>query len=310
MKRFLCQFSLFVFLYLLMVLGLAFLPPSHTVNLLHYAAIDKTALLKKPTEKPRLILVGGSNLSFGIYSPILEEVLQRPVVNMGIHASYGLQFMMREAAPYIRPGDVVVLIPEYEHYFADTLYGYEELAWRILAQPVDFRLLDLKQMILVLQSLPKHISQKFQGYWRDMGWTDRPIHIYHRQAFNKWGDVELHWKMAPEKFLNRNYNPEEWNPETLRQMIQFQKRVAEKGGRLFVTFPSLNRGSLQANTKAITRVQKALKNSGLFVLGEPEAFSFPDNAYFNTIYHLRESAQKERTRRLAWMLKDALEVTP
>ncbi len=92
------------------------LPP----NNLHATVLDKERLLKE-APSPRLVLVGGSGLAFGIDSPTLEQELggEYSVVNMGLHAGLGLDFMLNEALDGLREGDVVVLSPEYDIVWRD-----------------------------------------------------------------------------------------------------------------------------------------------------------------------------------------------
>jgi hypothetical protein len=77
------------------------------------ATIDKHHRLKS-TRSPRIILIGGSNLAFGIKNDILERELGLPVVNMGLNAALGVPFMLREVRSKIQKGDVVVLSLEYD----------------------------------------------------------------------------------------------------------------------------------------------------------------------------------------------------
>jgi hypothetical protein len=65
---------------------------------------------------PRIVLIGGSNLAFGINSEILRSRTGCEVVNMGFNGYLGIRFMLAEARPHIRPGDIVVVAFEYDNY--------------------------------------------------------------------------------------------------------------------------------------------------------------------------------------------------
>src|SRR5690606_26128837 len=65
----------------------------------------------------RVVLVGGSNLAFGIDSKAIEAAVGCPVVNMGMNGYFGVRFMLEEVAPRLRAGDVVVLAFEWDNYF-------------------------------------------------------------------------------------------------------------------------------------------------------------------------------------------------
>lgn len=55
------------------------------------ALIDKVERLKGITEA-KIILVGDSNVAFGINSEKIEEELGMPVVNLGLHGALGNAF--------------------------------------------------------------------------------------------------------------------------------------------------------------------------------------------------------------------------
>ncbi len=77
------------------------------------ALIDKHVLLSEPRE-PKIVIIGGSNVAFGMDSRVLQEELGRPVVNAGLHAGIGLEYMLRDVEGYLSAGDVLVVIPEYD----------------------------------------------------------------------------------------------------------------------------------------------------------------------------------------------------
>lgn len=63
---------------------------------------------------PKLVLLGGSGTLFGIKASVLEAELGTPVINGGLHAGLGMDFILREGKKMLRPGDTVILFPEYE----------------------------------------------------------------------------------------------------------------------------------------------------------------------------------------------------
>src|SRR6478672_545894 len=77
------------------------------------AVLEKDRLIRS-TPSPKIILVGGSNLAFGIDSRMMEDSLHLNVVNMGLYAKLGLRYMLAQVKPYIRRGDVVIIVPEYD----------------------------------------------------------------------------------------------------------------------------------------------------------------------------------------------------
>ena len=130
----------------------------------HYVAaiIDKQKSLRS-CPSPKIILVGGSSLAFGLDSEMIESRVRRPVLNMGLHAGFGLKFMIEEVKPYVDSGDVVLLVPEYEHFWNSTMYGGSDL-WTVLwAWPEGFKYMNSPgQYIALATSFPEHLAVRWQ----------------------------------------------------------------------------------------------------------------------------------------------------
>ena len=92
---------------------------------------DKCALLEQ-SPAPRIVLVGGSSLAFGVDSALLEQEFPGyTVVNFGLYAALGTQLMLELSDGQFREGDIVILSPEQQ---AQTLSCYfnAEAAWQAL----------------------------------------------------------------------------------------------------------------------------------------------------------------------------------
>ncbi len=76
------------------------------------AIIDKHHLLEN-IAPPRMLLCGGSNLAFGIDSKSIQDKIGLPVINMGLNAGLGLNFIMEEIKSAAKPTDIVILSIEY-----------------------------------------------------------------------------------------------------------------------------------------------------------------------------------------------------
>ena len=72
------------------------------------ALIDKVDRLKNIKE-PKIILIGDSNLAFGIQSQRIEDELGMPVVNLGLHCVLGNAFHEQMAKLNIGGGSIVVV---------------------------------------------------------------------------------------------------------------------------------------------------------------------------------------------------------
>ena len=122
MKRYVIAALVSLALIPLMLLAWGFGLPSQYGESFLGELREKCALLCQPSEKPRLILVGGSAVTFGVDGTLLEELLpQYEVVNFGMYAALGTRPMLDLSREQLRPGDLVLLMPEQQ---AQSLSGY------------------------------------------------------------------------------------------------------------------------------------------------------------------------------------------
>uniref|UniRef100_UPI003B3A9963 hypothetical protein n=1 Tax=Spirosoma sp. TaxID=1899569 RepID=UPI003B3A9963 len=189
-----CLVCATVLLYFVFQIGLATWVRDQSVYVA--SSLDKERRLEQIPGK-RLVLVGGSGLAMGLQSAYLQKITNRPVVNMGLHAALGLPFMLREALSGIRPGDTVILCPEYELTSGDP---------RLLSQLVD---VNPKAYSFLNLTVSDHIRLRVQnmqrclmaGFYKVTGLT-KVDPIYNRQNFNKEGDVQGHYGLQAQQKLS------------------------------------------------------------------------------------------------------------
>lgn len=63
-------------------------------------------------EEPKIIVIGGSSVPFGLDSAMIEEELDMPVVNFGLYADLGTKLMLDLSEDAIKEGDIIVIAPE------------------------------------------------------------------------------------------------------------------------------------------------------------------------------------------------------
>ncbi len=78
--------------------------------------VDKLYRLRS-SPSPRLILVGGSNLTMGLDSVVLDKAFDYSVVNMGLHAGVDSEAMWWQIEDAIAPGDIIVFRPGCDAWF-------------------------------------------------------------------------------------------------------------------------------------------------------------------------------------------------
>lgn len=249
--------------------------------------------LLKTIPNPRIIFVGGSNLSFGLNSQAIKDSLRLNPINTAIHASIGIKFMIDNTLPYIRSGDVVVLVPEYTHYFRSLNYGSEELLRTILDIDInEIKHLNLNQVANMISFLPKYGLSKFKPTEYLNGGDSE---IYSVNSFNQYGDTCTHWNMEKREFPPLKSLRGSFNPDVIKYFEEFDIAVKSRGGTLFVSFPCLQESSFKNSLTSIKKVDKELLKSSLIVIGSPDRYMMDDALMFNTPWHLNKKGVEYRS---------------
>jgi hypothetical protein len=70
---------------------------------------------------PKLIIFAGSNARFSHRCATIEALLALPCVNFGVARGIGLDYLLGDLDPVLRPGDIVYMPLEYEWYTDDKI---------------------------------------------------------------------------------------------------------------------------------------------------------------------------------------------
>ena len=287
----------------LVVAGL-FLPDTPRVkdSLLGAKAFKDSLLANTPS--PRIVFIGGSNLSFGLNSGIIKDSLGLNPVNTAICAGYGMKYMLDNSLQYIKANDIVVASFEYFHFYGDYCYGRNELLVAVAGDGLrGFKELSFQQYKNIIKYVPKYALSKFNPMEY---WAYNIKDVYSEKSFNEYGDAYLHWNKKKERYIPVSTIDSKFNPMAIRCLNDYRDKLKKKNVRLFVTFPSLQRTALLKNKSAIEKVERELKKINFELLGTPLRYSFADSLYFNSEYHLLKKAVDIRTEFLIEDLKNKL----
>ncbi|CAN5630760.1 hypothetical protein BH10CHL1_BH10CHL1_11860 [soil metagenome] len=296
MKKLFTKTLLLVCLVFLTYLVLFLLPNKPT--LLYASILDKHALLRR-AGSPKIVFVGGSSLALGLDSEMIHAKTGLPVVNMGLNGGLGLRYMLEEIKPDIAAGDLVIISPEYEHWYGSLLDGDLNLWWILQVQPGFSQFISSQiQVETLLKYLPEFMQEKFLALL-----PAKIDPVYNRMAFNQYGDFVNHLTLAAPAHLDgiKQLKAEPYNGQTFAVLQNFATFAKQRGANTLFIFPPLAKTqfAFKDNQAAIQQLYTLVKQlPGITVLGMPEDFVFPDQMFFDTVYHLRADGRTLRTTRM------------
>ena len=319
MKRFCLQVAAFGSLQLLLF----------TALVQHHDVADETNYLAETAEKhrrlaqipsPKIIVTGGSNVPFGLQSDRLEKALKIPVVNMGLAAGVGLDFMLRELEGGLRAGDWVVLSLEYDRFGG----GFDSAILQQILQyrPAHVFALEMKHVRTVLLDrglniLGAIVRSSFHSLTTRPGTTDG-VTASARRGFNPWGDLTVHYGHPP-RITADQANRGKLLPDrrsypsagVLARLNEFARQCHARGVRFAFSFPPHSPGPLAENAAAVSQIESALKQiPHLTILDSPLDQTYAPELFYDTGYHLGEAGARQRSEKLAASLQRAFLAQP
>jgi hypothetical protein len=274
----------------------------------YMASRDKHARLAN-LPSPRLILVGGSSMGFGIDSRLLGTTLGFQTVNMGLNHGVGLEFMLQEVEPFVRRGDVILLSPEYttieQFYRSDPEY----IARLLECRPSLVRALSKRQRKDLLDhGFVQHVGRVIRYSFRRIQDSDGDSEYLHtrRSSFNEMGDVVSHHNL-PRRELGAAAFKFASSPvafQAVEHLNRFHDACRRRGAQVFYSHPPYQRKSFERNRDSILKLDAFLREQmQIPMLDSVEELVFPNDWFFDTEYHLTLEGKLQRTAFVAQRLR-------
>ena len=282
----------------------------------HYFAGSRLQLeLLKSTPSPRIILAGGSNVSFGLDAELMQQRLGIPVINDGLHAGLGI-VPLRELQDYIRQGDIIIISLEYSMFssksimegdlsFLSDWIEYSPRRIGFLANP-------WKQApSLYATMLQRKVNRQVNTYLFG-GSLDEVRSVFIGTRYNSNGDFIGHLNeasMARRKIPTVPYPVGTLQDEIFVFLEQFQQTAREKGAEVYFEAPASRKTNCENTGEAsLENFFRAFEErTSIPVLTPLDEVCLPDKYFFDTAYHLNAEGRQVRTERLIenWVRRTA-----
>ncbi len=273
-----------------------------------FEAYEKKTRIAAATPSPRFLIVGGSSALFGLDSAALSRAWGHPVVNMAVNAGLGLSYILWQARQTAQAGDMILLSLEYALFVDDD---------RPNAQIVDYAI--ARDNAYLRHLPPWRVAWFAAALSPDRWWqglrplNDSPITngLYGGYHIGASGD-QIHTALSdrtPTEALELAAS-RVWDYGARAQVsrggwseLAAFARWARAARVCLIAVPP---GFLVQAHYASDPVERAffdglparVRGLGISYFGQPRAFMYPTDWFFNTDYHLQDWARHEHTRRI------------
>lgn len=255
---------------------------------------------------PRIVFVGGSNLRFSLISQMVKDSLKMNTVNTGIFAGFGLKFMIDDIKPYLKKGDIIVLISEYHQFYGNAIWGTEQLAQAINICPENIKFMNWQQMGVLIKTIPRNNLGKLNAQLKKALLGVQPnIKRYERyDGMNSYGETFAHWTEPSEPWVPDTLAGD-FNNDAIRIIKELNSYVTGPlEGELLISFPPYPVCGYNVNKLAIKRIENELKQQDIPLVGAAHNYVFADSLFFNSSYHLGKDGAIINTNELIQNIKE------
>lgn len=301
MKRFLSKILLFLCLFLLSAAVMAgvdvFWVGSQHLGNYQASLLDKVERLQS-LDGPKIVLVGNSNLSFGMDSSQLEAAFGMSVVNMGLHGGLGNAFHEEMCRLGVSQGDIVILC--HTDYSDDDTIPDSALAWITLEKHSQlWPLIRAKDVLSMLRAYPDYFKDSLVS--KLTGEPDNQASdatCYSRSAFNLYGDIVR----RPDdryQFTPGSVEVPQVNDTCTQRINALDAYLRERGAVLLIAAYPIASGAYTPDVSEYDAFEAELRRKvSCPVISHYRDYLIPYEFFYNSCFHLSEEGADIRTKQL------------
>jgi hypothetical protein len=249
----------------------------------------------------RILLAGGSGTLYSIRAEELERDFGGPVINLGLHAGLGLEYLLNRLQRVARPGDIVVLFLEY------GLYVEPRPEWTLadFVVPYDLRYLahvsPVEALGIAGKLTPSEYFKKLSARFTHPPADGTAI----RAMLNDHGDLVENMRTKQQSYHRDSlatyatpFPGTIVNPVQAARLSAFVAWARSNGITVIAGFPAFldfTEYAQQPYRGFYEQIAALYADLGVLSLGDPDEFFVKRESFFDSNYHLHDEGAKRFT---------------
>lgn len=275
----------------------------------YYAELAPLTERLYQTEGKKLVLVGGSNVAFGVDVELLEEILadkgfDYTVCPYGLYAAVGCSAMLSLSEDALGEGDLVVLAVEPTDETMSSYFGAgaflkcaEDAPWLLTKLNADQRRAVLGNYVSYLQERLRIVRS---------GALPEAEGVYSRAAFGENGNLDY---VREGNIMALGFDTSE--PVDLRsvsieeafagQVNDYCRSAAKKGAQVFLSFSPVDRSALtnESEEALLAFFDRCREAFACPIISDPGRYVLDSAWFYDSNFHLNSAGARLRTVLLA-----------
>ena len=275
----------------------------------YYAELPLMYRRLKDTEGPKIVVVGGSNVAFGLDSALLEELLAEKgfdytVCPFGLYAAVGASAMLDLSQNTLNEGDIVILALEPTSETMSAYFGATAF-WKCAENAPELVLAVSreKQAALFGNYIP-YLQERYGIH--TSGILPRAEGVYARESFNERCDLIFDRAGNAMPLGYDTAAPVDLAAVSIagdfaEQVNRYCRAAERAGARVCLSFSPVNRTALAGDARESAAAFFRLCNSTFDcpVISDPNSYILDSGWFYDSNFHLNSAGAVVRTCTLA-----------
>jgi mitochondrial fission protein ELM1 len=263
----------------------------------------------KNTKKRKIIVVGGSNVAFGLRSDLVEEQLGMPCINFGLYGTLGTKIMMDLSKVNIAEGDCVILAPEMTSQ-PMSLYFNPDAALRALNGNMEMlSYIASDNRVEMLNYLPTYIHSNYEVYSNKAALNLSGV--YQQSSFNEYCDISYDRPYnimldGYDSVTQVDFSVDRISSSFIDYVNEYADYVRSKGADIYYSYSPTDELCVTATEEEIHAFEDYLyENLNMDIISNVEDYIMDKNLFYDTNFHCNNVGAIYRTDQLVTDLKRA-----
>ncbi|NEN88271.1 MAG: hypothetical protein F6K48_04815 [Okeania sp. SIO3H1] len=265
---------------------------------------NKVALAAEVEGSKRLIIVGGSGAHYTVNSQLMEEELGFPVFNFGLDGNLGLNVIFPTILEQVRPGDIVLIIPEYLMLLDEDGLGDRSTYFGVAIGKPRLGGVPPKQFAQDTFGLGVPSLRKLTKATIDIV-KQVEVPDYYADPITDWGDPTKTWERKSKWWEMPVKKPV--TPHSIARIKQFKEELEAKEASLVISLPIIYASTDERTVKNVEKTAEELGKIAPLITDEKLNLWTDVNLFADTHYHLKPEGRVIRSKELVEQLQPIIQ---
>lgn len=264
------------------------------------------ALQRADKNRPKILVIGGSYMTFAVDSKKLSDISGMPVYTLGINSGMGMSYIFETAKEFINKNDIVIfpfLNYTTKEYGMGLIYisldGEDDMFWKFFkSHPFE-----------IIKTAGNKIYDKLWGIMSYLKWKGKNEDgMYCAASFDIHTGNIIHKREKPELSNDKiekiiKYNIKDVSNGVFEEINEFDLYCKSKGAKLYMTFAPALKDSVASTNKELNVYQEELANriNAPFISKLTDCL-VPYKFIFDSLMHLDDEGVDYYSRKLYYDL--------